>query len=58
MIYNSFVRRSVIDRMRAVGGRYFIGLSPDVASGIANAALTDNFVRLSRPLGMAGFFGT
>jgi hypothetical protein len=54
MIYNSFVRRSVIDRMRAIGGRYFIGLSPDVASGIANAALTDSFVRLSRPLGMAG----
>ncbi|WP_247970318.1 DUF7024 domain-containing protein [Bradyrhizobium sp. 195] len=41
--------------MRAVGGRYFIGLSPDVASGIANAALTDSFVRLSRPLSMAGF---
>ncbi|WP_247987628.1 glycosyltransferase [Bradyrhizobium sp. 186] len=55
MVYNSFVRRSVIDRMRAIGGRYFIGLSPDVASGIANAALTDSFVRLSRPLGMAGF---
>ncbi|SEN78863.1 glycosyltransferase [Bradyrhizobium sp. OK095] len=54
MIYNSFVRRSVIDRMRAIGGRYFIGLSPDVASGIANAALTDSFVRLSRPLGMSG----
>ncbi|WP_441239045.1 glycosyltransferase family 2 protein [Bradyrhizobium sp. 930_D9_N1_4] len=55
MIYNSFVRRSVIDRMRATAGRYFIGLSPDVASGIANAALTDSFVRLSRPLSMAGF---
>ena len=55
MIYNSFVRRNVIDRMRTIGGRYFIGLSPDVASGIANAALTDSFVRLSRPLGMAGF---
>ncbi|WP_314954757.1 glycosyltransferase family 2 protein [Bradyrhizobium cosmicum] len=55
MIYNSFVHRSVIDRMRAIAGRYFVGLSPDVASGIANAALTDSFVRLSRPLGMAGF---
>nr|AWM03952.1 glycosyl transferase [Bradyrhizobium amphicarpaeae] len=54
MIYNSFVRRNVIDRMRAIGGRYFIGLSPDVASGIANAALTDSFVRLSRPLSMSG----
>ncbi|PDT88676.1 glycosyl transferase [Bradyrhizobium sp. Y36] len=55
MIYNSFVRRSVVDRMRAACGRYFIGLSPDVASGIANAALTESFVRLSRPLSMAGF---
>ncbi|MBW7972252.1 glycosyltransferase [Bradyrhizobium sp. BR 10289] len=54
MIYNSFVRRGIIDRMRATCGRYFIGLSPDVASGIANAALTDSFVRLSRPLGMSG----
>lgn len=54
MIYNSFVRRSVIERMRAIGGRYFIGLSPDVASGIANAALTESFVRLARPLGMSG----
>ncbi|WP_234682256.1 glycosyltransferase family 2 protein [Bradyrhizobium monzae] len=57
MIYNSFVHRRVIERMRAIGGRYFIGLSPDVASGIVNAALTDSFVRLSRPLGMAGFSG-
>lgn len=55
MIYNSFVRRSVVDRMRATAGRYFIGLSPDVASGIANVALADSFVRLSRPLSMAGF---
>ncbi|RTM08754.1 MAG: glycosyltransferase, partial [Bradyrhizobiaceae bacterium] len=55
MIYNSFVRRSVVDRMLATAGRYFIGLSPDVASGIANAALADSFVRLSRPLSMAGF---
>jgi hypothetical protein len=57
MIYNSFVHRRVIERMRAIGGRYFIGVAPDVASGIANAALTDNFVRLSRPLGMAGISG-
>jgi hypothetical protein len=54
MIYNSFVRRSVIERMRAICGRYFIGYSPDVTSGIANAALTHSFVRLSRPIAMAG----
>ncbi|MBR0778028.1 glycosyltransferase [Bradyrhizobium diazoefficiens] len=57
MIYNSFVHRRVVERMRAIAGRYFVGASPDVASGIANAALTDSFVRLSRPLGIAGFSG-
>lgn len=57
MTYNSFVRRNVIERMRAIAGRHFIGYSPDVTSGIANAALVDSFVRLSRPLAMAGLSG-
>ncbi len=57
MIYNSFVRRDVIARMTARAGRYFVGLSPDLTSGIANAALTENFVRLSRPLSISGFSG-
>jgi glycosyltransferase involved in cell wall biosynthesis len=54
MIYNSFVRRDVIARMKSVAGRYFLGLSPDVTSGIVNAALTTDFLRLSRPLSMSG----
>ena len=54
MIYNSFVHRDVIDRMKAAEGRYFLGLSPDVTSGIVNAALTRSFVRLSRPLSLSG----
>jgi glycosyltransferase involved in cell wall biosynthesis len=54
MIYNSFVRRDVIETMRASVGRYFLGLSPDVTSGIVNAALTPDFVRLSRPLSISG----
>ena len=54
MIYNSFVRRDVIERVRARLGRYFLGYSPDVASGIANAALTQSFVRLTRPLSISG----
>lgn len=57
MIYNSFVSRRVIERMRAICGRYFIGYSPDVTSGIVNAALSDSFVRLSRPLAMTGLSG-
>jgi len=44
----------VIDRMRAAAGRYFIGYSPDVTSGIANAALSGTFFRLSSPLSMTG----
>ena len=54
MIYNSFVRRDIIDAMRAHAGRYFLGLSPDVTSGIVNAALSAEFIRLSRPLSISG----
>jgi hypothetical protein len=54
MIYNSFVRRDVVDRVRARLGRYFLGSSPDVTSGIANAAVTGSFVRLTRPLSISG----
>jgi hypothetical protein len=54
MIYNSFVRRDVIQQMQGVAGRYFLGLSPDVTSGIVNAALTGEFLRLSRPLSISG----
>lgn len=54
MIYNSFVRRSVVDRVRAAAGCYFIGYAPDVISGIANAAFTDHFARLTPPLSLTG----
>ena len=54
MIYNSFVRRDVIERVKARLGRYFVGANPDVTSGIVNAAVTQSFVRLTRPLSMTG----
>jgi hypothetical protein len=54
MIYNSFVRRDVIRQMQEREGRYFLGASPDVTSGIVNAALTAEFLRLSRPLSVSG----
>lgn len=54
MIYNSFVARSVIDRAIQTNGRYFLGLSPDVTSGIVNATQLNHFVRLSQPLSMTG----
>src|SRR5262249_31597234 len=57
MIYNSFVRRSVIEKVATTIGRYFVGLNPDATSGIANAAHTSHFVHISRPLSMTGLSG-
>jgi glycosyltransferase involved in cell wall biosynthesis len=54
MIYNSFVRRSLIDRVRARHGRYFLGSLADVTSGIVNASACDVFVRSTRPLSISG----
>jgi hypothetical protein len=54
MIYNSFVHRAVIERVTARAGRYFVGYSPDVVSGIVNAACSEHFALLSRPLSMSG----
>jgi hypothetical protein len=54
MIYNSFVRRSLIERVVERHGRYFLGSVPDITSGIVNAAACDVFVRLTRPLSVWG----
>jgi hypothetical protein len=54
MLYNSFVGRSVIDRVRDTHGRYFLGSLPDVSSGIVNAASCETFLRSTRPLSIAG----
>ena len=54
MIYNSFVRRSLIDRIRARHGKYFLGSLADVTSGIVNASACEAFVRSTRPLSISG----
>jgi glycosyltransferase involved in cell wall biosynthesis len=54
MIYNSFVRRSVLDRATQANGRYFFGYSPDVVSGIVNACQVEAYGRLSQPLSVSG----
>lgn len=54
MIYNSFVKRSVVERVRQATGQYFLGNAPDVFSGIANAAVTERFARLNPPLSLTG----
>ena len=59
LIYNgSFVRRSVIDKVRAwCGGRYFAGQIPDVHSGIADLWAMEEFLHIDRPLSICGASG-
>lgn len=57
MIYNSFVGRGVIERVKARAGRYFLGISPDVTSGLVNAACSKEFAVVTRPLSMMGVSG-
>jgi hypothetical protein len=54
MVYNSFVHRNVIDRVRQKVGSYFPTLSPDIFSGVANLWAVDRFLKLNRPLNMRG----
>lgn len=57
MIYNSFVSRSLIDHVVKKAGRYFLGVTPDVTSGIVNAACSKQFILINRPLSIAGLSG-
>ena len=50
MIYNAFVPRTLIERVRSLRGRYFVGSGPDVTSGLANLYFTDHYLHSNRPL--------
>ena len=50
MIYNAFVPRTLIERVRALRGRYFAGSSPDVTSGLANLYFSEQYLHCNRPL--------
>jgi hypothetical protein len=57
MLYNSFVRRSIVDRVVERHGKYFFGSLPDVSSGIVNATFSETFLKSTRPLSIAGLSG-
>jgi Glycosyl transferase family 2 len=57
MLYNSFVSRAVVERIRDRYGKYFFGSLPDVTSGIIDAVETGTFAKASRPLSVAGISG-
>ena len=46
MIYNSFVSSDFVKDMRTRGGRFFIGTSPDVCSGMLIAAYLPAYLQL------------
>jgi Glycosyl transferase family 2 len=54
MIYNSFVKRTLIERIRARRGCYIQGTLPDVASGIVNAWFAQSCVFSTTPLSVTG----
>jgi hypothetical protein len=58
MLYNSFVSRSVVERVWDRYGKYFFGALPDVTSGIMNAVEAETFAKSTRPLSIAGSSGS
>jgi hypothetical protein len=57
MIYNSFVSRELIDRIRSRHGQYFCGEIPDVHSGIVNAYYGGEVILSNRGLSVSGSSG-
>jgi hypothetical protein len=57
MIYSSVVRRDVIDQLRERTGSVFPTIYPDIYSGFAFAALTERYLSVEVPMGMAGVGG-
>jgi glycosyltransferase involved in cell wall biosynthesis len=53
-VYYSFVPRTLIEKIRAKYGRYFLSDSPDIASGLMNAWHVEDFVFSYRPIAMLG----
>jgi glycosyltransferase involved in cell wall biosynthesis len=54
MIYSSFIRNSLIERVRSTHGQYFANEAPDIASGVANLLFSDEFLCCMRPLSLSG----
>jgi glycosyltransferase involved in cell wall biosynthesis len=57
MIYNSFVHRDLIAKIKSIHGRYFMSYCPDVESGVVNAYFSDSYLYLFRALSLSGISG-
>jgi glycosyltransferase involved in cell wall biosynthesis len=57
MLYNSAVRRDILDALRRRAGRVFASVCPDIYSGIAVAAVAGEFGVVGTPLSVCGSSG-
>lgn len=59
MLYNSFVNRKIIQKVKSVHGTYYPSktISPDISSGIINAYFTDSYLYSTRFLSISGISG-
>lgn len=53
-IYNSFVKHEILQTIKKKSGRYFCSSNPDIYSGFAVAAVTENYLFSEKPFGVAG----
>lgn len=56
-IYHGIVRRSLLEKVKALSGAYFHGSSPDVSGAIGLALCGDRFIEIDYPLTIPGASG-
>jgi glycosyltransferase involved in cell wall biosynthesis len=54
LTYHGIVKRTVLDKIYAIGKTYFPGASPDIANGVAVALLIDTYMLMDFPVIISG----
>jgi glycosyltransferase involved in cell wall biosynthesis len=54
LAYHGIVKRTVLDKIYAIGQTYFPGASPDIANGVALALLLDTYTLVDLPVIIPG----
>lgn len=53
-IYHGIVKKSAMDKVKAITGKYFGGLSPDIYSSVALSLIIDKVLKIDYPLTIPG----
>lgn len=53
-VYHGIVTKAALDRVKAITGRYFGGVSPDIYSSVALSLVIDKLVKIDYPLTIPG----